>query len=438
MLLIRKGRILKGKHWIRVNIVINESGKIVDIYKSDNVKQFWLAKVNNVYNAKEFLLLPGIIDMHVHFREPGFEWKEDFLTGSKSAIAGGVTIIADMPNNDPKIDSFEMFKRKFDLIKDKSYCDFLLYVGLPKNSMELEKFLKVKNSFPLPAGVKVYLYNAEEEDILIQEDLPRDFLYVIHAEDHRYLTPISDCESYSSFEKSRPREAEISAVKKIIEIARKKQLRFHIAHLSSYEALIEIIKAKREGIKITAEVTPHHLILNKELGEKLKGVAKCYPPLRTELDRRMLWRGVLSGYIDAIASDHAPHAAGEKLVNLCKASPGINGVQLLLPLIYTLIKKTHVRDLEPIINALTRNPAKILGLKNRGKIKIGFYADIIIFNPRKEWKVTSEVLFSKSSITPYEGMRVKGWVKATFLRGKLVYEDMTFLKKIGTYATILQ
>ncbi|MHA1590763.1 MAG: dihydroorotase [Candidatus Njordarchaeales archaeon] len=438
MLLIRNGRVLRGKHWTRANIIISDSGKIVDIFRSVNAKGYLLSKVDTIYNARGYLIFPGIIDMHVHFREPGLEWKEDFESGSKAAIAGGVTIVADMPNNKPPINSLERYLRKIKLAEKKSYCDFLLYIGLPEDPSQLLKFLEEKDNIPMPAGVKVFMYNPKEENTVLNKDLPKDFLYVFHAEDYRYFTEISDCNDYSAFEKSRPKEAEISAIQKIVGILEKRDLRVHVAHLSSYEGLLEIVRAKKKRFKISTEVTPHHLLLTKDHGRKLGGIAKCYPPLRSELDRRMLFRGLLQGYIDAIASDHAPHSLEEKMKDLCDAEPGITGVQLLLPLIFTLAKKAHVKNFRPIIRALSENPARILGLKKRGRIKIGYYGDLVIFNHRKEWKISPEVLLSKSRVTPYEGMKVKGWVLATFLRGRLVYENGEFLERIGICARSVQ
>ena len=429
MLLIRKARVLIGKFWRRVNILVNESGKIVKLLRSEKVNQYLLHKVDAIYNAKENFAFPGIIDMHVHFREPGYEYKEDFSSGSKAAIAGGVTIVADMPNNKPRIKSFDEFIAKLKRVKEKSYVDFLLYVEIPENLAELDRFA---DNDIFPAGVKVYFYLEDEANRFMSSDLPSRFLYVVHAEDNEFILDPKDCETYSAFEASRPREAEKSAVIKAIQVA-KKGIRVHITHVSTLDALMEINKAKKMGLPVTADVTIHHLFFTKKDGERLKSIAKCLPPLRDELDRKSLLKGILQGIIDAIISDHAPHAPDEKKLDLCKAPPGIASIQYFLPLVFTLWKKLHITNFRQLIKVVSENPARILGLKNRGKIRVGYYGDIVVFDPKKRWKILGEDGFSKAKLTPWEGMRVTGWVKATFLRGRLVYEDGEFIEKIGKF-----
>lgn len=435
LLLIRKARILHGKHWVRANILINANGKIVKIFRSDKTNRFLFSKINSVYNAKEKLVLPGIVDMHVHFREPGQEHKENFESGSKAAIAGGITTIADMPNNVPRINDIDLLNEKYKRVKNKSFADFLLYLEISDKLRYCTEYLnrlKIR-----PAGVKTYLFIPEEERIFLSGQYPKDLLQIIHAEDSRYISSEFDCDNYSSFEASRPRIAEKAGVLKAISVA-EKGYRVHVTHISTLDGLMEIIKAKRRGINITVDVTVHHLLLTKKDGEKLKSLAKCHPPLRDELDRRFLLRALLAGYVDAIISDHAPHAPFEKKLDLCEAPPGIATIQYTLPLLFTLAKKIHLKDFRPLIKALSENPARILGLKSRGKIKPGYYADLIIFNHKKIWKISGEEGYSKAKLIPWEGMIVRGYVEATFLRGHLVYESGNFAEKIGDYAYFFQ
>jgi len=429
VLLIRNIKLFKGKYLTRANILISEDGKIVKIYRSMYTNHYFFSRINEIYNGKERLALPGIIDLHVHFREPGFEYKEDFETGSKAAIAGGTTIVADMPNNNPRIKTLEDLLMKLRKIKNRSYVDYLLYLEVPD---KMEEYDKIIRSDIKPAGIKVYFYLTNEENAFLKGNISPHFLYIIHAEDSRYIKSSYECHSYKSFALSRPNIAEKNAVIKALEMARK-GVTIHFTHISTLDAVLEIQKAKKMGLPITADVTPHHLLLTIEDGEKLGSVAKCYPPLRTELDRRFLINAIEGGIIDAIATDHAPHAPKEKRMDLCRSSAGIASVQYTFSLIFTLLRKYRISDPRPFLKALSENPAKILGLEDRGKIAVGYYADIVIFNYKKKWRIWDEDGYSKAKCTPWNGMMVYGLVEATFLRGKLVYEEGEFLKKIGCF-----
>ncbi|MGQ4891125.1 MAG: dihydroorotase [Candidatus Njordarchaeia archaeon] len=405
-----------------------QSGFIVRIYKSTKGLPHLLQHVDKVINAKESLLLPGIIDLHVHFREPGYEHKETFETGSAAAVAGGITLVNDMPDNLPYIDSIDKLRKKEEIVRGKSYVDYGLYIGLPKVNT-LKSFLALKP--PLPIGVKVYYYKEEERKTLLEGKLPKDFLYVFHAEKSDFLSEENDyCQSYIDFEKKRPKKAEVEAVKEIVNIA-KKGFKTHITHVSSWRSIQLIIEAKRSGTPITFDVAPHHLILSSEEVKGRESLAKCYPPLRDKLNKIALTRLFRAGQIEAIASSHNPHTQEEKKTNLCQAPAGIAAVQYTLPLIYTLFKKIHATEPKILTKMLSENPAKIIGAKKRGKIKTGNYADIIIFDHKKKWVITPENNYSKAKETPYDGMVVRGIVKATILRGKIVYMNENHISKKG-------
>jgi len=432
LLLIKRAKVLLGNFWKRVNILVNDSGEIIKIYASDKANYYLISKVDKIYNADGMLALPGIIDMHVHFREPGYEYKEDFTTGSKAALSGGVTLVADMPNNKPRINNYENYVRKLDLVKSKSFVDFMLYIEMPHDLSELNHFMNKNEIFP--AGVKVYMYDKAELDAFTDMELPNDFMYIVHAEDSEFLSNSFDCNSYSSFEASRPRSAELVAVKKAINIA-KKGFRVHITHITTLDALMEIMRAKRIGVKVTTDVTLHHLFFTKKDGERLKSIVKCYPPLREELDRKALINGLKIGLIDTVITDHAPHAPFEKVKNLCEAPAGISTIEYFYPLLFKLANIAQFKDFKVILRAVSERPANILGLRRRGKIKVGFFADIVIFDKKIKWIVSSEDTVSKASLTPWEGMTLRGRVKAVFLRGEMVYEDGYFIKRKGTFVS---
>ena len=433
LLLISNGRILKGKHWTKANVLINpQSGQIVKIFKSTKGVPHLMQLVEKIVDAKENLLLPGIIDLHVHFREPGYEKKETFETGSAAAVAGGITIVNDMPDNIPYIDSIEKMHLKEKTISGKSYVDYGLYIGLSRDG-EIENVNQ--HNLLYPVGVKIYYYRERERDHILKANLPKDLLYVFHAEKSTLLNNKQEkCETYTDLEMKRPEKAEIEAVKEIINFA-KKGYRTHITHVSSWRTIQLIYEAKRNGVHITFDTAPHYLILSNEDVKGRENLAKCYPPLRNKINKIALTRLFRSGFIEAISSSHSPHETEERKKPLCQAPAGIAAIQYTLPLIYTLYKKVHASNPKILTKMLSENPAKILNIKKRGKIKTGNYADIIIFDHKKRWKIDPENNYSKSKETPYDGMVVRGLVKATILRGKIVYMNENHLNKEGKNIT---
>ena len=276
------------------------------------------------------------------------------------------------------------------------------------------------------------MYDQAESGLFVSKKLPNEFMYIVHAEDSEFFSDTFDCNSYNSFEAARPRSAELSAVKKAINVA-KKGIRVHLTHITTLDSLMEVIKAKKMGINITADATLHHLFFTKKDGEKLKSVAKCHPPLRDELDRKALINGIKSGLIDAIITDHAPHTPEEKLKDLCEAPAGIASIEFFYPLLFKLAKVARIDDFKTLLRAVSEKPARILGIQKRGKIKTGFYADIVIFDKKYRWRVRGADAVSKASLTPWENMSLRGKVEAVFLRGVLVYEDGSFIKRKGVF-----
>ena len=424
LLLIKGGKVLIGKFWRRVLILVNGKGIIVKVMKDKDLLPYYLRHVDTILNVKERVILPGIIDMHVHFREPGLEYKEDFQTGSKAAIAGGVTIVGDMPNNNPRIKTPELLLKKAKKIEGKSFVDYVLYAEMPN---DVDTLIAFKEADIKPKAIKVYYYLDEEKHTFLSEKTPKDFLYIVHAEDPSLFHEMKSCDDYLEFLRSRPVEAEISAIKSVIKKA-EEGYRIHVAHVSTHVGLSLLLDAKRRGLNISFEVTPHHLIFYAEKYSHLKSLIKCFPPIRRKIDVLSLRRALRGGLIDILATDHAPHTPEEKMLDLCKAPGGIASIQWFLPLMYTLSKILWIKNPKKIIQAMTENPARRLGLVKRGKIKPGYYADLIIFNPSKRWIIKGKYTFSKAKVTPYESFRVRGFVEATILRGKLVYHKELFLK----------
>jgi len=413
----------RKNHFTRAHILI-EKERIVRIVKSEYIR-YYIRNVDAIYNAQEQIALPAAIDLHVHFREPGQEYKEDWESGSKAATAGGVCFVVDMPNNIPPINTVEHLLTKAKIAEQKSYVDFDLWMLITNPS----ESLKARNLCP---GFKVYMYDREQFQLLLNEKYPVGTFFIVHAEHPDFIKKNGN--DYDSFERSRPSKAELMAVKVALEIARKKQYRIHITHISTKIALEQIINAKKSGLPITTDVTLHHLILTKDYGRKIGAKAKCNPPLRGKEDRDALIRGLLDGWIDCITTDHAPHSREEKS-DFKNAPPGIASIEFFIPLVFSLTKKLGLSAAKfcKIVEAFSLKPAHILKLRDYGKLKPGMFANIVILDPKVTWRINEDEMISKARNTPYHGMLVRGRITAVFLRGNLVFDGENFITKKGRW-----
>lgn len=426
--LITNARILKKKHFTKANIVISKhSGRIIRIFKSTLSNRWFVKHADEIYDAEGYWALPGIVDMHVHFREPGEEYKEDFMSGSAAAAAGGVTFVADMPNNEPPINTVDRLKKKAKKIEDRSFVNYSLFMGLPEAPKRVLRALESKIK---PLAFKIYYYKEREKEMIHSGDLPKTPLYFVHPEDPELLRE-EKYDDYEGFEANRPVKAEVKSIKNLLEVARE-GYRIHLTHITSKKSLELIKRGKKKNLPISADVTPHHLLLDMEKIDNCQSAAKCYPPLRRERDRRALFEGVINGRIDAIASDHAPHHPREKSKGINDAPAGISGEEFILPLILTLTRSYRRKMIHRIVRSFSFKPAKLLGLNRRGRIKTGNFADIVIYNPSPEWTIKGKETFSKGKITPYEGMKVKGKVESTFVNGKLTFHQGDTIEPIGS------
>lgn len=423
-----RGKAYIKNTWMRTNILVSDNGYIVKLYRSKYTNRFFMSKVDVVYDAKDSLILPGIIDIHTHMREPGYEYKEDFDTGTKAALASGITVIGDMPNNRPIIKDYESLKMKIELATKKSWTDFFLYLYLTNN----EKLVGVPNDLSNSLRyIKVFLYDERHFDIITkdQKKLPRTPLYVFHAEHPAYIKSSLPRDAIDHNNIRSPK-AEIEGVKLALSLA-ERGYRIHITHVTVPTALRLIRGAKKRGLKVSCDVTPHHLIFYLEKIDVNDPVFKVNPPIRPKILRDSLIKFLYANEIDIIATDHAPHAIEDKK-DFPSAASGVASIQYFLPLVYSLSRKIHI-NFNKILPLLSENPARIFGIKKRGAIKVGNYADLVIFNHRRRWIVDPDYSLSKSRNTPYNKMLIRGYVEAVFLRGNLVYQKGLFLKRLGKY-----
>lgn len=397
-MLIKNCKIFVGDKIDLVDILI-KNGKIEKIEK--NIK----CKDERVIDAQENDVIPGIVDVHCHMREPGFNHKEDFITGSMSCAKGGVTTFLDMPNTNPLVVTKEVLEQKRELVKGKSYVDYGFHFGGSKceNSGEIEKVL---NS---TASTKIFL-NASTGNMLIEEDETLDKLF----KSSKIITV----------------HAEGEAVKKAISLAKKYNKTLYLCHLSTKEEVELLKQAKNEGIKVFGEVTPHHLFLNVkdlEKNEQNKMLLRMKPELKSKEDNEALWKGLREGVIDTVGTDHAPHLLSEKLEKL---TFGIPSVENSLEMMLRGVEQGKI-TLKRLIEIMSIAPCKIFKIKNKGEIKVGYDADLVIIDRNNKRKIGKSEIVTKSNWTPYREFESGGTIIYTILRGEIVYFNGKFFEKNG-------
>lgn len=373
-------------------------------------------------DAKGMLILPGAIDAHVHFRDPGPNYKEDWASGSAAAAAGGVTTVIDQPNTIPSTIDARSFAEKLEIARHRSLVDFCLNGG-PENIDELAA-----------AGACAIgeIFSYEHSDEKLQEILGEvgraGMLASLHAEDGPIIREKTasllgrhDPEVYSH---ARPSVAEAAAIEKALAWSH----RLHICHLSSACGQKTVAQAKREGKKVTSEVAPHHLFLNVKDYREQGTYLKMNPPLRCQADNDALWQGLRSGTIDILASDHAPHLPEEKREDIWEAPAGVPGVETLLPLMLFAVKR-NLLTLERLVDAVASRPAMIFSLAGKGSIQPGKDADLVIVDPKAVSKINADRLHSRAEWTPFQG-RDAIFPQMTIVRGSVVY-DGDFLASAG-------
>ena len=377
-----------------------------------------------VINCHGKHIIPGLIDAHVHFREPGQEYKEDFLSGSKAAAVGGVTTVLDMPNNVPPITTEERLREKRKLAQ-KSLVNYGFYVlGCRENVNNKADTL---SSFTNIAGIKVYLGSSTgnylTDNLGVFADIleSSNNLVVVHAENEQLLRYFFDKHRETGLHhRMRDNVCAAVSVAEAATMANYFNKRLHIAHLSTKEE-VEFLR-KNKTPTITCEVSPHHLFLTEQFFLREKNYGKMNPPLRYQHDQEALWQGIQEGLIDIIATDHAPHLRQEKDKPFFDAPCGVPGVQTMLPLLLHAVNQGRI-TLPRMIELCSTNPARIFGIRNKGKIDVGYDADLCVVDLQKEGTIRNEDQLSKCGWTPFQGMTIKGWPVMTIVNGYVVYGD---------------
>ncbi len=374
------------------------------------------------------IILPSGIDLHVHFRDPGFPDKEDFYMGTKAAAYGGITCICDMPNTKPFTDTPRHINEKNAIAQSKSVIDYGLYAGITsKNYGNLEQFDTYN------CGYKLYLSNTTETTGCDINILPDSFsflkkhpnLLLVHAEDPLYLKKDIVEDNLNDHFNARPINSEVQAVTKLLHYQKQYGIPLHICHISSKEALILLQKASKE---VTVGVTPHHFFLHKNLCINQPAFFKVNPPLRTPEDQSFLLNAVNDKMIDIFESDHAPHTISEKTQPFSVAPAGMPGVETMYPLLLAAVKRDKF-TLSRVIELICKKPAKLLRIP-KGSIEVGYHADLSIFNFKDVIKISVERLHTKCGWSPFVGWQgiFPSYVMS---RGTMIIADHDFIGNKG-------
>lgn len=373
-------------------------------------------------------VLPGLVDVHTHLREPGFEYKEDISTGTRSAAAGGITSVACMANTNPVGDNRSVMRYIIDKAKDVGVVNVYpigaITKGLKGEELTEISELKAAGAIAVSDDGKPVANAATMKEALIRA-AELDIPVICHCEDPHLAEGGAMNEGMQSAMmglKGIPSSAEDVMVARDVLLAEYTGTPVHIAHVST-EVSVEIIRhAKARGVRVTTETCPHYFTLTDEACSGFNTLAKVNPPLRTPKDRQAIIQGLKDGTIDMIATDHAPHHPDEKNMDYAKAANGLVGFETSLPLTYTyLVKPGHI-TLEDMVRKMSLRPAEFLGI-GRGKLSVGSPADIIMVDFDQEYVVDIESFRSKSKNSPFNGFKVSGKVTHTMVGGKLVLKD---------------
>lgn len=424
--LIKNGRTVDPSSGIdkRLDILI-EKGKITDI------KPKIQARGAKIIDASGLVVAPGFIDMHVHLREPGQEDKETIATGAQAAARGGFTSIVCMPNTDPVNDNRGVTEYILSEAKKNAIVNVFPIASVTKG----EKGEELTDMADLmKAGAVAFsddgmpVQNSQVMRRALEYSKILDTVIIDHCEDKNLSSDGVMHEGYYSYLfglKGIPASSEETMVSRDIILARSSEAAIHIAHLSVKGAVELVKEAKRKKVRITAEVTPHHLLLTDSLLESYDTNLKMNPPLRSQKDVQALKQAVKDGTIDVFVTDHAPHTLDEKDVEFERAPFGIIGLETAVPLLLDRLVKTNIISLLRFIEMISTNPAQILKLDNKGKISLGADADLTLLNLKKETVVDAHSFRSRSRNSPFHGWKLTGTPEMTIVGGKTVFSALS-------------
>ncbi|MGX7196967.1 allantoinase AllB [Enterococcus olivae] len=435
-LLISGGEVVVGDKVLAQDIFVKD-GKIVQLCSSGEQEEF---TVKRKIDAKGKLILPGAIDAHVHFNDPGFEWREDFLHGTKAAVKGGTTTILDMPlQNTPALSTAELFAIKEEKVNPSAYTDYGFWGALLHDNREAlpelnEAGVFAFKSFISPVGddFDSLSYGEIRDRMLVLKEF--DGLSGYHCEDYSIIDQLEKAALKSAVDRerylpARPVSAELIAVEAVIHLAEETGTRVHIVHVSHPEVAEIIKQAKQRGVRVTAETCVHYLVFSNEDLVEQGPKFKCAPPLREKVASEQLWSYLLDGTLDLIVSDHSPCQLDEKQENEEQGifSPwgGISGVQSTVQVMFNEWVVKRGLPVAKLAALLSGNAATVFELKDKGILAVGKDADLVVIDPNKKWTIEAADLEYKNKFSAFEGLTGTGLPVQSILRGQTVYEEAT-------------
>jgi dihydroorotase len=421
-LLLKNGRVVDPANNLDAVLdILVDNGKIAKVAKN-------ISNGEKLIDATDKIILPGLVDMHVHLREPGREDKETICSGTKAAAKGGVTAVLAMPNTSPCMDASENIGLLKEIIRRKAHAHVFICGAITKGRLgeDLVDIARLKK-----AGVIAISDDGSsvDNDKLMLAALERarweKILVICHSEDKvlsaKGVVNLGLTSTRLGL-RGISRESEYKRVERDINLAAKARAPVHIAHVSCKESVALIAQAKIKGVQVTCDTAPHYFSLSEEAVLGYDPNFKMNPPLRSQEDLVAVKKGLQNGTIDAIASDHAPHTENEKDIEFERAEFGVVGLETELAVAITELVLSGLIDWKKLVEKMALNPARILGL-GKGTLSVGADADIIVVDPEKEWLVEKEGLVSKSKNSSFLGRKLKGRVEYTLLNGKPVYKN---------------
>ncbi len=429
-LLVRRGRLVDPVQGIdNTWDILLEGGRVRAVAEPGALDAAGASSGAEILDARGLIVAPGLIDIHVHLREPGHAYKETIATGTAAGAAGGFTCVAAMPNTHPVNDSPEI--TRWTIAPERGAAVHVAPIAAATVGSMGERLteyaaLKEAGAVAVSDDGKPILGDAIMREAL-QAAASAGLPVIQHAEDTRLTGGCSMNAGALAFRlglRGMPVEAEAGLIARDIRLLQgidDSRAHLHVAHLSTAAALEHVRRARRSGLHVTCEVTPHHFVLSEAAVEGYNTNAKMNPPLRSERDRQAMIEGLLDGTIDCIATDHAPHALHEKEQEFERAPNGITGLETALGLALAVLHREHGLPLDRIIALMSAQPAQLLSLEGRGTLRVGAFADLVIFDPSAEWSFDVARSRSKGRNTPFDETIMLGRVECTVSEGRIVY-----------------
>jgi dihydroorotase (multifunctional complex type) len=417
--------------------LVAENGKITEVLSNSK-----LPKGDENIDAKGLYLLPGIIDVHTHLREPGTSFEEDWHTGSAAAAAGGVTTVLDMPDTQPPVTTVSLLQEKRAIAASKSTVDYgFHFAAAVENADELRRVENVASvkfymcstasSYPIH-GDYVFLEEMKvKNDYVFYEDLrllsERGIMATVHAENNAIADYLKDKyikagrNDPMAYADSRPPICAAEAAGRAALLARIAGAKMHLVHVSTgYE--LEILERNKNFQPLSSEAATYHLFLSADDYKKRGGILKTTPPLRSKEDQTSLWKSIQNGVIDIVTSDHMPTVPESKEGSVWTSAAGVPGLETMLPLLLNEVAKKNL-SINRLVSVTSENPARIFELKDKGRIEAGYDADCVLVDLDKEFQIRNDAQYTKCGWTPYDGWKVSGAVVKTVLRGNVIYDS---------------